>query len=92
MEIRTILTQLFKNFTFELTDKEKAVAEKSGNDVSRGKNAGTMGPMDVDFDMPHKPYGMHVYAKPRNAAAADWQTPISWPKSRGAVPAEAVAK
>merc|ERR1711865_706955 len=76
MEMRTILTQLFKNFTFELTEGEKAAVEQIGTDMRRGKNAGTLGPMDVDFDIPHKPYGMHVYAKPRNAEAANWQTPI----------------
>ena len=58
--------------------------------MRRGKNAGTLGPMDVDFDMPHKPYGMHVYAKPRNAEAANWQTPIQWPVSRGVVAPEAM--
>ena len=45
-----------------------------GNSVARGKNNGTMGPMDVDFDMPHKPYGMHVYAKPRHHHATQWKT------------------
>ena len=85
---RTILTQLFKNFTFELTDSEKAAtAAMGGTSIARGKNTGTMGPMDVDFDMPHKPYGMHVFAKPRNDYAADWQSAEEeWPESRGAVP------
>ena len=92
MEMRTILTQLYKNFTFELTEAEMEAASELGNHVSRGKNAGTMGPQDVDNDMPHKPYGMHVYAKPRNAEAADWQAPISWPKSRGVIPDEAISK
>merc|ERR1711865_420215 len=55
MEMRTILIQLFKNFTFELTDSEKAAtAAMGGTSIARGKNNGTMGPMDVDFDMPHK--------------------------------------
>ena len=31
---------------------------------------GTMGPTDVDYSMPHNPYGMHCYAKPRSGAAA----------------------
>ena len=92
MEMRTILTQLYKNFTFELTPEEAKAANEVGNDVARGKNAGTMGPMDVDFDMPHKPYGMHVYAMPRNEEAANWKSPISWPKSRGVVPDEAITK
>merc|ERR1712093_176105 len=39
MEMRTILTQLFKQFTFELTAEGKAEAERLGTDVSRGKNA-----------------------------------------------------
>ena len=89
MEMRTILTQLFKQFTFELTAEGKAEAERLGTDVSRGKNAGTMGPFDVDFDAPHKPYGMHVYALPRNADAADWETPIAWSDARGIVPMQA---
>lgn len=92
MEMRTILTQLFKNFTFELTEEEQAAAELHGTDMSRGKNAGTLGPMDVDFDMPHKPYGMHVYAIPRNAEAADWNTPVEWPASRGIIPESAMLK
>eukprot|EP01052_Picozoa_sp_SAG31_P008339 SAG31_NODE_419_length_15872_cov_21.857985_8_plen_90_part_00 len=84
MEMRTILTQLFKNFTFELTDSEKSA---SGTALSRGKNNGTMGPMDVDFDMPHKPYGMHVYAIPRNEYAAAWEGEVDeWPESRGILP------
>ena len=37
---------------------------------------GTLGPLDVDFHMPHKPYGCHLYAMPRNQAAAEWETPI----------------
>lgn len=92
MEIRTILTQLFRHFTFELTDSEKAAVAELGQHVSRGKNAGTMGPVDVDFDRAHKPYGMHCYAKPRTAEAAQWQVPIEWPRSRGEVPPEAIAK
>jgi cytochrome P450 len=92
MEMRTILTQLFKNFTFELTEEEKAAAAEHGTDMARGKNAGTLGPLDVDFDMPHNPYGMHVYAIPRNLEAAKWDTPIDWPASRGVVPDAATLK
>ena len=39
MEMRTILTHLFRDFTFELTENEKAEAARLGTDVSRGKNA-----------------------------------------------------
>ena len=47
-----------------------------------------MGPVDVDFDRAHKPYGMHCYVQPRTAEAAQWQVPIEWPRSRGEVPPE----
>lgn len=94
MEMRTILTQLFKNFTFELTDAEKsAVSANGGTSLARGKNNGTMGPLDVDFEMGHKPYGMHVHAIPRNEYAADWQSDAGdWPESRGIIPSAAGGK
>ena len=59
MEMRTILTQLFRDFTFELTENEKAAVDELGQAPARGKNAGTMGPIDVDFEMPHKPCATH---------------------------------
>jgi cytochrome P450 len=92
MEMRTILTQLFKNFTFELSPDEKEGVTSS---IDRGMNNGTMGPIDVDYADKGDDsagfggiYGMHCYAIPRNAEAADWQTdmPSYWPKSRGGVP------
>ena len=46
MEMRTILTQLYKNFTFELSDAEKASPTTA---PERGGNNGTMGPTDVEL-------------------------------------------
>ena len=94
MEMRTILTQIFKNFTFELSEAEKKwVAAGEGKHGKRGANGGTMGPEDVDhpggtslsFGGQH---GMHCYAVPRNAWAAEWQNdlPENWPSSRGTLP------
>ena len=93
MEMRTIITQLFKNFTFELSEEEKT--SNLGTSIARGLNNGTMGPTDVDFGSGGGDgggfggvYGMHCYAIPRNAEAADWKTspPAYWPNSRGSVP------
>ena len=94
MEMRTILTQIFRNFTFELSDAEKQhAAAGEGKHGKRGANGGTMGPEDVDhpggtslsFGGQH---GMHCYAIPRNAWAADWQNdlPEHWPSNRGNLP------
>jgi hypothetical protein len=56
---------------------------------------GTMGPADVDYGSGGASgggfggvYGMHCYAAPRHAEAANWQEgmPTSWPTSRGYVP------
>jgi hypothetical protein len=44
MEMRTILTHLFRDFTFKLTEAEMKVAAELGTAIGRGKNAGTMGP------------------------------------------------
>eukprot|EP01047_Picozoa_sp_COSAG01_P009324 COSAG01_NODE_381_length_17848_cov_10.220338_12_plen_59_part_00 len=44
MEMRTILTHLFRDFTFQLTEAEMKVAAELGTAIGRGKNAGTMGP------------------------------------------------
>ena len=60
-------------------------------------NNGTMGPQDVDYGSAVAGgvafggvYGMHCYAVPRNAEAADWQSGLSgveyWPTNRGQVP------
>ena len=92
MEMRTILTQLYKNFTFELSDAEKASPTTA---PERGGNNGTMGPIDMDYKSEAEAglgfggtYGMHCYAVPRHAEGADWQSdlPAYWPKSRGEVP------
>ena len=94
MEMRTIITQLFKNFTFELSEEEKT--SNLGTSIARGMNNGTMGPSDVDY-FPDTDagaggfggvYGMHCYAIPRNAEAADWEAnpPAYWPTNRGSVP------
>ena len=92
MEMRTILTQLFKNFTFELSEKEKSAPT---TEPGRGGNNGTMGPTDVDYSSDNEAgigfggvYGLHCYAIPRHAEAADWQSnmPEYWPTSRGTVP------
>ena len=52
MELRTIITQIFRNFTFELSEDEKAYAAdgEAGQSVARGLNNGTMGPSDVDYN------------------------------------------
>ena len=97
MEMRTILTQLFKNFTFKLSDDEQAAvaSNASATSVTRGMNNGTMGPRDVDYGKEGDAgggfggiYGMHCFAIPRNEEAAAWQkdSPAYWPKSRGNVP------
>ena len=92
MEMRTILTQVFKHFRFELSDVEK---QSPTTAASRGANNGTMGPIDVDFGTDSSGgggfggvYGLHCYAIPRNEWAADWQNdmPEYWPTSRGSVP------
>ena len=96
MEMRTILTQVFKNFTFKLSEKEQS-SELKGTSVTRGMNNGTMGPRDVDYGSTVAGgsafggvYGMHCFAVPRNAEAADWQSGLSelkhWPTNRGDVP------
>jgi cytochrome P450 len=94
MEMRTILTQIFKNFTFELSDAEKEHIEEGTDKYgARGANGGTMGPEDVDHEGGISlsfggQHGMHCYAIPRNAWAAEWQKdmPSHWPTSRGIVP------
>merc|ERR1711871_832135 len=65
MEMRTILTQLFKNFTFTLSEAEQTQPTTA---ASRGMNNGTMGPIDVDYGGSAGGsgfggvYGMHCYA------------------------------
>jgi len=98
MEMRTIITQIFRNFTFELSEDEKAYAAdgEAGQSVARGLNNGTMGPSDVDYN-DHGSlgaggfggiHGMHCYAIPRNSWASDWASdlPEYWPTNRGEVP------
>ena len=81
----------FNGVRFTLSEAEQTQPTTA---ASRGMNNGTMGPIDVDYGGSAGGsgfggvYGMHCYAVPRHAEAANWQQdlPTSWPASRGYVP------
>ena len=79
MEMRTILSQLLRRFTFTLTDAQRAAADRQvqsggagAGSTFLGVNRGTMGPRDptkqpdVRRDGAAVPHlGLYVHAHPR---------------------------
>ena len=68
MEMRTILTHILHDFSFELVGSTKEAAEDPEKVAMMGVNRGTMGPRDWDtgHDDPRRAkLGLYIHARPR---------------------------